>query len=241
MCLVFLAFQVSDDIPVMLGANREESRSRPITSPVCSIKGGAHALLAGADQGPDGTFPEIGTWLGVNEAGLVVAVTNRSDGELAWADQIRSRGLLAVSLLGFEDPAEATEFACDALALGGYGGCNYLIADRCVAFAVHAPGARRITTQKLSPGLHCMTNLDLNDDHDARIRIVRASVEPGQFVDSAQSICRDSRLIVDGPERGTVSSTLILVGTEIQFYHVTGDPRCGVYEPIKPFLRGRSA
>ena len=107
MCLVFLAFQMNDADPVLLGANREESRSRPSTSPVCSRINSVPTLLAGADQGPDGSFPEVGTWLGVNETGLVVAVTNRRDGALAWADQIRSRGLLAVSLLAFDDPAAA--------------------------------------------------------------------------------------------------------------------------------------
>ena len=76
MCLVFLAFQVYDEDPVMLGANREESRRRPSTPPVCCRSGSSRCLLAGADRGPDGTFPEIGTWLGVNETGLVVAVQN---------------------------------------------------------------------------------------------------------------------------------------------------------------------
>jgi uncharacterized protein with NRDE domain len=235
MCLVFLAFRMNDAAAVMLGANREESRSRPMTSPVCSIKGREHALLAGADHGPDGSFPEIGTWLGVNEAGLVVAVTNRSDGELAWVDQIRSRGLLAVSLLGFRDPAEATAFAREELAHGGYGGCNYLIANRGAAFVVHAPGARRITTKPLLPGLHCMTNLDLNDAQDHRIRIVREWLEPSRFIASAQRLCRDPRLIVDGLDRGTVSSSLITVGTEIEFYHIQGDPRQRAYEQIRPF------
>src|ERR1700730_2960098 len=128
MCLVFLAFHVNDDHPVMLGANREESRRRPSTAPVCSRSGSVRCLLAGADRGPDGAFPEIGTWLGVNETGLVVAVTNRRDGELAWVDQVRSRGLLTVSLLGFVDPEQAARFARCELAQGGYGGCNYVIA-----------------------------------------------------------------------------------------------------------------
>lgn len=73
MCVVFLAFRVDADFPVMLGANREEFRRRPSTTPVCRRNGGIRSLLAGADFGPDGTFPEVGTWLGVNEAGLVVA------------------------------------------------------------------------------------------------------------------------------------------------------------------------
>jgi uncharacterized protein with NRDE domain len=237
MCLVFLAFHLNDDHPVMLGANREESRRRPSTAPVCSRSGSVRCLLAGADRGPDGTFPEVGTWLGVNEASLVVALTNRQDGELAWADQVRSRGLLSVSLLGYEDPERAARFAQGELARGGYGGSNYLIANRESAYVVQAPGARRISLERLRPGIHAMTNLDLDDGDDPRIQFVRMHLEPEKFVVSAQRICRDERIIIGGAERGTVSSSLVLVGDEIRFFHTIGDPRESEYEVFEPFCR----
>jgi uncharacterized protein with NRDE domain len=237
MCLVFLAFQMNDADPVMLGANREESRSRPSTSPVCSRRNAVPTLLAGADQGPDGSFPEIGTWLGVNESGLVVAVTNRLDGALAWADQVRSRGLLAVSLLAFNDPEVALRQAASALELGGYGGCNYLIANRDRAYVVHAPGAQRISAIRLAPGLHAMTNLDMDDRDDPRIRFVFDHLEPARFFDSARRICRDQRIVISGSERGTVSSSLVLVGGAIRFFHIRSDPRDGDYKSITPFCR----
>src|SRR5271156_3762552 len=145
MCLVFIGFRTIGEGPVMIGANREESRRRPTTSPVCCKQRKMRCLLAGADHGPDGSFPEMGTWLGVNEAGMAVAVTNRHDGELAWADQIRSRGLLAVELIGIVQPADAALAARHALAQGGYGGCNFLIANRESAFIVEAPGQARIS------------------------------------------------------------------------------------------------
>jgi uncharacterized protein with NRDE domain len=230
MCLVFLAFQVNDDSPVMLAANREESRHRPTTSPVCCQSRSMRCLLAGADRGPDGSFPEIGTWLGVNATGLVVAVTNRRDGTLAWEDQTRSRGLLAVSLLGFADPAQAARFACDELARGGYGGCNYLIADRGAAFIVQAPGVQRIAVASLSPGVYAMTNLDLEDRDDPRIRFVHEHLEPDRFVASAGRICRDERIIIAGADRGTIASSLVLVGADIRFHHILGDPRESDYE-----------
>src|SRR5260370_25349329 len=100
MCLVFISVQINRNGGVMIGANREESRRRPTTSPVCCEQRRLRCLLAGADHGPDGTFPDMGTWLGVNQAGMAVAVTNRPDGELAWADHDRARGLLTVQLLG---------------------------------------------------------------------------------------------------------------------------------------------
>src|ERR1700758_2471748 len=107
MCLVFIAYRLERSAPVLIGANREESRRRPTTAPVCCRSRSLRCLLAGADHGPDGSFPAMGTWLGVNEARRAVAVPNRHDGELAWADQVRSRGLLAVALLGFPRPEPA--------------------------------------------------------------------------------------------------------------------------------------
>jgi uncharacterized protein with NRDE domain len=194
-------------------------------------------LLAGADRGPEGTFPEIGTWLGVNETGLAVAVTNRRDGELAWADQVRSRGLLAVSLLGFEEPKRAAQFAQADLARGGYGGSNYLIANREAAYVVQAPGARRICVAELPPGIHAMTNLDLGDGDDPRIGFVHEHLEPDRFVVSASRICRDERIVINGEDRGTVSSSLLLVGDDIQFHHIMGNPRDSEYEVSSPFCR----
>jgi uncharacterized protein with NRDE domain len=238
MCLVFLSFQAKGPDPLMIGANREESRRRPVTSPVCCRQHSVRCLLAGADHGPDGTFPEIGTWLGVNESRLAVAVANRRDGELSWAEQIRSRGLLATRLLGHREPESAARFAGAELARGGYGGCNFLIANPHAAFVVQAPGARQVSIVKLDPGIHAMTNLDLDDDSDPRVRLTRASLEPDDFVVSSRVICSDERIVIAGAERGTVSSSLILSSPEIVLYHVLGIPRGGDYLeyrlPAKP-------
>jgi uncharacterized protein with NRDE domain len=237
MCLVFIGFRVDDRHPVLIGANREEARSRPSTPPVCVRSGPQRCLLAGADHGPDGTAPRIGTWLGVNEAGLVVAVTNRRDGELPPSEQVRSRGWLAVALLGFDDPGRAVRHAREDLARGGYCGGNFLIAAATAAFVVHAPGLRRITVEGLRSGVHAITNLDVDDGADPRIRLVREGLEPGRFVASARRVCRDERVIVAGADRGTVSSSLVVVGREIDFSHVLGDPRAGEYEVSRAFHR----
>jgi uncharacterized protein with NRDE domain len=232
MCLVFIGLRIPGCPPAMIGANREEARRRPMTSPVCCRVGprSLRCLLAGADHGPDGSFPQMGTWLGVNEVGMAVAVTNRSDGELAWADQTRSKGLLAVDLLGFGRPEEAVRFAERELASGGFGGCDYLVAGRDAAFAIEAPGARSIRVIELNSGVHAMTNLDLNDPGDPRVRLVREAFDPHDFPASAARICRDERIVRAGGERGTISSSLIAVGSGIVFDHIRGDPRGGEYD-----------
>jgi uncharacterized protein with NRDE domain len=230
MCLVFIAYRVEGCVPVMIGANREESRRRPVTSPVCCRVRSLRCLLAGADHGPDGTFPQMGTWLGVNEMGIAVAVTNRHDGELAWEDQTRSKGLLAVDLLGFDRAAQASQYARAELVRGGFGGCNYLIAGADAAFVVQAPGASRVAVRELTPGIHSMTNLDLDDPEDLRIQFVTANLEPRDFPASARRICCDDRIVIPGAERGTVSSSVILVGEPIGLDHIQGDPRGRDYQ-----------
>jgi uncharacterized protein with NRDE domain len=233
MCLVFIAYRINQCAAVMIGANREESRRRPVTSPVCCRVRSLRCLLAGADHGPDGTFPEMGTWLGVNEAGIAVAVTNRSDGELAWEDQTRSRGLLTVELLGFDDPEPASRFARAELGRGGFGGCNYLIAGVDAAFVIQATGAARISLTRMAPGIHAMTNLDLDDPDDARIGLVTANLDPRVFPVSAAGLCRDERIIIPGADRGTVSSSLILGGEPITMDHIVGDPRDRDYQRFR--------
>jgi uncharacterized protein with NRDE domain len=224
MCLVFIGFQTRGNPPVMIGANREEQRSRPRTSPVCCRSGSRKCLLAGADFGPDGTFPQMGTWLGINDLGLTVAVTNRSDGELPWAEQFRSRGLLAIDLLKHDDPGLAARAARCQLEGGGFGGSNFLIANCRAAFVVHAPGARRVTVVELEPGVHAMTNDDVDDGTDRRVALVRSALRPVDFLASAAELCRDPRIVISGGDRGTVSSSLIQAGSDPALYHVAGDP-----------------
>jgi uncharacterized protein with NRDE domain len=233
MCLVFISHQTSGGSRLMIGANREEARARPRTSPVCCRQRSLRCLLAGADHGPDGTFPQMGTWLGINERQMAVAVTNRRDGELAWEDQVRSRGLLAVELLGRREPEPAARFAVSELARGGYGGCNFLIANPDAAFVIHAAGARRIALVELEPGIHALTNLDVDDPDDPRIRFVQSTLNPLDFISSASRICRDQRVVITGADRGTVSSSLIVAGEEIVLYHTADMTGGGQYQGFR--------
>ena len=105
------------------------------------------------------------------------------------------------------------------------------------AAIVQAPAARRIVVAQLRPGIHAMTNLDLDDDDDPRIRFVHEHLEPEQFVGSAGRICRDERIVITGAGRGTVSSSLILVGGDLRVFHIIGDPRDREYDVFRPFCR----
>src|SRR3954447_20357315 len=89
MCLLALFYRAVGDAPVVVGANREEFYARGGLPP--RLLGGRPAVLAGLDPAAGGT------WLGVNEHGLLVALTNRP--KSAVPPRPRSRGLLVRDLL----------------------------------------------------------------------------------------------------------------------------------------------
>ena len=69
---------------LMLGANRDESLARPSMPPHVIVR--QPRIVAGRDSRAGGT------WLGVNEHGVLVAVTNRRKTNVPMP--ARSRGLL---------------------------------------------------------------------------------------------------------------------------------------------------
>ena len=89
MCLLALFFRVVEDAPIVAGAIREEFFDRGGEPP---------ALLEGPTRVVAGIDPTAGgTWFGVNERGLLVAVTNRRKSQSPEAPP--SRGLLVRELL----------------------------------------------------------------------------------------------------------------------------------------------
>ena len=69
MCLLALFYRVVEDAPVVVGANREEFYRRGGDPPRLHV--GPPRFVAGVDPVAGGT------WLGVNEHGVLAAVTNR--------------------------------------------------------------------------------------------------------------------------------------------------------------------
>ena len=90
MCLVVLAFRVSDDHPVLLAANRDEFHARPTRE--AHWWPDADDILAGRD------LQAGGTWLGVHRAGRFATVTNYRDADAASGDYA-SRGRLVTDFL----------------------------------------------------------------------------------------------------------------------------------------------
>ena len=69
MCLLAIQYRLVPEAPILVAANREEFYERPSHPP--SIQSGKPRVLCGVDAQAGGT------WLGVNQHGLVVGVSNR--------------------------------------------------------------------------------------------------------------------------------------------------------------------
>lgn len=240
MCIVYFDWRSNYECPIKVGANREENLNRPITLPVVvshlHLNQPFYYLAAGQDRGVDGTFPECGTWLGVTDSGMVVAVTNRDDGVLHGPDQTKSRGLLCRRMLECPTFLSAVELCVRELKGGGYGGANYMILDIMEAGVVHAPGQDSVTFQRLSPGVHCITNLDMDDPDDERVQFIREALRPGlkdtEFLMTAQALCSHEKIVMHDGVWGTKASSVLAVGREahsVQFRHYIGKPTPSSY------------
>ena len=226
MCLLALFFRAFEDSPVVVGANREESYARGGELP--RILDGPCPALAGID-------PQAGgTWLGVNERGVLVAVTNRPKSRLP--AQARSRGLLARDLLGAASAAGAGELASRELDRNRYAGCNVLCVDRDYAIVVHAGDWLRV--RPLPPGLHILTAHDVNDASDPRIGhafswLGQRSCQSGeQCVAALKELCGQTDnanppICLRGKEGGTVSSSIVMMSSTVtrsKYVHAQGPP-----------------
>jgi uncharacterized protein with NRDE domain len=158
MCTLVLYFQVFPQYPLVIAANRDESLTRPSLSPTLLhptpwIYGGQD-LLAG------------GTWLGINEYGLMAAVLNRQAVHPADPHR-RSRGLLCLDSLKHTSSSAAQQWISTQSALQ-YNPFSLVIADPAVA-AFAYPDDHLVHIRPLIPGVYMLTNLDPNDPDCPRI------------------------------------------------------------------------
>lgn len=239
MCLVALFFRAIRGAPVIIGANREEAYARPGTPP---------QLIEGPIRAVAGRDPVAGgTWLGVNERGVVVAVTNRPKTDLP--PQARSRGLLVRDLLGLPRAAAAVQLAGQQLGSGAYAGCNLLCADASAAYVIHAGDWLRVLP--LPPGLYVLTARDVNDPTDARIGHARTWLsgrpygEVDDCVRALQELCAQAgsdgpAMCLHGKTGGTVSSSVIAVRpppTHGIYLHAQGPPDETPFEGYSALVR----
>lgn len=159
MCTLAIYFRHFTNFPVVVAANRDEYLDRPALPPTILAE---HPEIVGGRD-----LRAQGTWLGINEYGMVAGLLNRRNGDAPNDLSLRSRGLLCLDVLGFENARRAAQFvaAQDARA---YNPFNLLIASRDAAFVTYNRFGR-IEVVALSPGFHLLTNIDIDDFECPRI------------------------------------------------------------------------
>lgn len=241
MCLLAVQYRLVPEAPILVAANREEQYSRP--SQVPSIQSGKPRVLSGVD------LQAGGTWFGVNQHGLMVAVCNRPKSTPVPAP--RSRGVLCRDLLKAGSARKVVDMAMEELSTGRYEGCNFVAVDMESGWAIHA--GDEVEAVEMPDGLNVISNMDLNDPRDERGKMARRLLtlqtldSPVKFLAVASKVFARSpsppgrpSMIVRGSEKGTVSSTLVALGKKPRdaiYQFAGGAPDQTKYEDYSPLLR----
>jgi uncharacterized protein with NRDE domain len=224
MCTVVILRRPDHAWPLLLAANRDEMASRPWKPP------GRHwpdraDVVAGID------VEAGGTWLGLNDTGVVAGILNRR-GSLGRDAKLRSRGELPLEAL---DHADAVDAAAALGALDGraWRSFNMVIADNRDAFWIKSlgpDGDGTVTVRAIPEGLHMLTSGELDDAASGRIATFlpkfRAAAVPvpdagdwraweallaarGEGPETADQARESSMTVVTETGFGTLSASLI--------------------------------
>lgn len=167
MCTFVILRRPGHPWPVLVAANRDEMVDRPWLAPARHWPDRPE-VVAGEDELAGGS------WLGLNDHGVVAGVLNRH-GSLGPAAGRRSRGELVLEALDHAD-ARAAAAALAHIEPAAYRTFNLMIADNRDAFWLrHADptGTLPLGVTPLAPGLHMLASGDLDDDSLPRLRRYR--------------------------------------------------------------------
>ena len=161
MCTLIILRRPGSDWPLIIGANRDEMANRPWAPPSRHWPDRPE-VVAGLDREAGGT------WLGVNDHGVVAGVLNRV-GSLGPAQGKRSRGELVLEAIDHADAADAAGALSD-LDAGAYRSFNLVVADNRDAFWLRGRGQGWVERLAIPEGLSMLTAHELNDSASPRIR-----------------------------------------------------------------------
>ncbi len=239
MCSIVMSLLAGAKFPLVVAANRDEMMDRPWDPP------GRYWDDAGIIGGRDRLAG--GSWLAVNDHGVMAALLNRS-GSLGPEAGRRSRGELPILALAARD-ARAACARILALDAAEYRSFNMVIADPGGGFLLRGLAAGLVAAAPLAPGVTMVTAREPNDPGCPRIARYReqfervARPEPAAGLAGWEAWARllaDDTPPLDSAIRitprglfGTVCSSLIALGhgqgqflfgtTPLSYYDVYGN------------------
>lgn len=245
MCTLVALHRCFSDAHLLIAANRDEFLARPASGPQLHTWSGRR-VIAPIDQRAGGT------WLGLNDAGVFAALTNRPNA--APDPARRSRGLVVADALVRGSAAEAAEAALN-LAAGAYNPFNLFVADAEHAFAIVYEEKPRV--RALEPGVHVIGNADPNDVAVPKIARIAKQAEriaarrEADALGALSELCSSheggqrafDHTCIHAGDYGTRSSTLLLRSSRREadaFRFASGAPCSTSYEDLTPLLRALS-
>lgn len=224
----------------MVAANRDELLGRPSDSP----------LLLQPDPPRWGGRDRVagGTWLAVDPAGRIGAVTNRHPRGVAPTRDAtrRTRGGLPLDALAGSD-ADALAWMT-SLEPRDYNPVNILYASATAALWTSLDDGRGRRTTTVTPGIHVLAEQDLDDPADPKASgILRlADVALAESADAEVLVERLRALLrshdasggglptcIHGDAHGTVSSATVTVSSAgVHFDHAEGPPCTTTFETV---------
>jgi len=247
-CTLVILRRPGHDWPLLLAANRDEIRHRPAEPPARHWPD-RPAVVAGLDRTGGGS------WLGMNDQVVVAAIMNRT-GSLGPAPGKRSRGELVLEALDHTEAKSAAGALAD-LDPNAYRPFNLLVADTIDAYWLRHGGDGEIRVHTIPPGLHMLSDTELDDSGHPRIRSYLQRFRSAEIPDpqhdhwqawqdllasrtySAEADPTAAMNLEERPDGfGTVSSALIAVPAYPGFaslprwLHAEGPPDRFPFEPI---------
>jgi len=196
----------------LIGANRDEAYDRPF-SPPHRWEGAAPSSTASFWAPQDNE--EGGTWIGVNDAGLVAAITNLS--RLPQEKGRASRGHLVAGALGHASLDAARAWLATELAMQPRNPCQVFVMRGAEAFVCRITPEEH-AFEELAPGVHVLSNfhdldeLDFGLSDDTTLDDLRPILS-----DTRKNLPRDLAVCKYAGWRGTVASSLIEPGVRFEF------------------------
>jgi uncharacterized protein with NRDE domain len=162
--LLIALFQVVPGAPLIVAANRDERLDRTAVA-ITVLRDSAPRILGGRDELAGGT------WLAVNEHGLIAGLTNQPSAQGRDPGK-RSRGELPIAFATYPSAAAAVEGMRARLDPALYNPCWMLVGDRDSLFSVGVTSGSEARFEGLRPGVHVLENAPL-EERSAKAEFVR--------------------------------------------------------------------
>lgn len=181
-----VAFRLVSDVPLLIGANRDEFLNRPAVS-MTVLRPEGPRVLGGQDM------ESGGTWLAVNEHGVFAGLTNQPR-EGGRDPSRRTRGELPLALTSHADARSCIDDFLAHHRAADYNGSWLLAGDRDSLYFIDFTGSVETRAEPLAPGLYVLENRPLGAPSPKADAVTRAL---GELADAETALTRFRQVLGD--------------------------------------------